>query len=364
MNLKERLPRRGNEGGRDAFVSALPTFDMERLDKINEMAYEWLTKRGLDGFLALSIAYKLALYNLFTSTSDSRSFDLLSDRFGSLANKEKAFSDPKNPFPTIGIEIEVPKKVVNPSDFSSYALFFDKVGMPRNRLNATGDHAILGTHWEFSPPPSYSSETQSRIIAELIRGGFLPSLRSSQKPEDIREYLDNKLVSLHVNLEILREFLTISLDDTCKTFSNMLALAFTSPERLMFRTSTAPILIKKGEQTVKSRAFRLLDVGRLELKAHEVRTGSTYRLLKEAQLLGGALFAFLYGGDPWLSQKWQEIKPKAESLIEKVFVGQPLPLGNEIKSLVAKRLEETTLQQELRSLITVTTAEIAKRYGV
>ena len=105
-------------------------------------------------------------------------------------------------------------------------------------------------------------------------------------------------------------------------------------------------------------------ISRLELKALEVRTENTYRLLRETQLLGGGLFAFLYGGDPWLSQKWQEIKPKAESLIEKVFVGQHLPLDHEEKSLVAKRLEETTLQQELRSLITVTTAEIAKRYGV
>ncbi|MBI2049678.1 hypothetical protein HYT32_02120 [Candidatus Roizmanbacteria bacterium] len=339
---------------------------MERLDRAKEMADKWLNEEGVSNFPALSVAYRLAFYNLIASDDPNpKSFELLSNRLRHLADKEKAFSDPENPFPTTGIEIEVPRKVVPNSDFPPYAEFFDKIGMPRNGTNPNSGKEVLGFCWEFSPNPSYYAGTQSRIIAELIKGGFLPSLRLSQYPRDILEYLDSSLVSLHVNLGgiVNREQMQPNYANY-DFFSKVFAFAFTSPLRLEHRKSANYLSIKEGEETLKSIALNLGSVGRLEVKALEVRTESTYRLLGEIQLLAGAFFAFLYDKDDFLSQRWQEVQKEAKPLIDTVIEDIYNSSGIATNSTVTKRLAQTTISQELRSLITAHAREIAKRCGV
>ncbi len=68
---------------------------------------------------------------------------------------------------------------------------FKNMGFPKNRASSI-------SMWEFSPPPSFSSDVQVYILNQLIAGGFIPSLHDSSAPEDIRAHLDDKLVSLHI----------------------------------------------------------------------------------------------------------------------------------------------------------------------
>lgn len=367
MKLEKKPQVQAGIEENNSFVSSPPDFDMERLRKVNDLADQWL---AIEGFAnsALGIACKLGLYNLSTAEPlDSKTYKIFYNRFRILANKEKSFADPANPFPTIGTEVEVPRKRVKINDLPAYAAFFDELGMPRNKVN----RAIIpwpeshGQYWEFSPPPSFYAGTQSRIISELIHGGFIPSLLSSQKPDDIRKHLDDKLVSLHINLGIPVETSTFrEPGDNLEAFSKMVSLAFTSPLRLQYRASGIHFSIKEGEETSKSKSLGLTTVNRLELKALEVRTESTYRLLKEVQLLGTALFAFLYGGDFWLAKKWQECRERATSLTKSVFIGRGSPFNSERRHFLISQIGQSTIQQDLRSLITGTTIEIAKRYGV
>lgn len=368
MKLKESLQMQEGIGEENILVSSPPVFDLERARRVNDIAGEWLAREGFDNFSSLVVACRLSLYNFSGAESlDPNALEIFFNRFRLLGNKEKVFSDPKNPFPTIGVEIEAPRLRIKVSDLPSYASFFDRIGMPRNQINKGSlGGGKFGVFWEFSPHPSSWAGTPSRIISELIKGGFIPSLLGSQKPEDIRHYLDNKLVSLHVNLGIPMDTSAVrGRNDNFEAFSNMVSLAFTSPLRLAHRASLRHFDIKRGEETSKSKLSGQLFVDRLELKALEVRTESTYRLLRESQLLAGALFAFLSSGDPWLSQKWQEFRKQAESLTRKTFWGQSSPLSSwKDKDFIVRELENTQIQQQLRSLIAGITIEIAKKYGV
>ncbi len=249
MMSKERL-----------FVSSPPIFNIERLEEANERSDKWLAEKSASGNSSLSVACRLGLYNLLSSGSiDSDSLEAFFKRFGILTQKEALFADKNNPFPPIGVEVEVPRKVMKPENLPAYADFFDKIGMPRNKVNKHLDDLtyLSFSFWEFSPHPSYYAGTQSSIISELIKGRFIPSLLDSQNPEDIRRYLDDKLVSLHVNLEINRQDSTDPEEVfNYEIFSEMFALALTSPERLEFRRSKEHFQIKNNAQErLKTRHF-------------------------------------------------------------------------------------------------------------
>lgn len=291
------------------FISPPPIFDPEgawavRRDAFNFVEGRLGTARYDFESDSLQLAVALAYYN-FNQKSEKtpRERQILENQLARLVRVEWAVSNPKNPLPTIGIEVEAPRKPFEKQDVSMYKEFFDAIGMPRNRVNAfPGETA---EYWEFSPQPSYSAEVQARILSELIKGGFIASLRFSQDPRDIRQYLDDKFVSLHLNLGI-PPFLAVNYkqEREFRIFSTVLAVAFSSPERLRERQSN-PFFRDKGAADFMRKAP---NSRRLEITALEVRTQNTHRLLKTAQILAASMFASCSDPRLPLASYWEMVK--------------------------------------------------------
>lgn len=241
------------------------------------------------------------------------------------------------------------------NDSERYAEFFDAIGMPRNKINKTPN-----SFWEFSPPPSYTAQVQSRILCELIKGGFIPRLINSDDPHHIHRLLDYKLVSLHVNLGVpawlaARQFdAGLDNNDNITFLSAAFCLAFSSAQRLLFRTTQSIANIKEADPTNKSPSEK---PQRIEIKALEVRNASTYRLLEEIQLITASNFAYLCGNDESLAEIWEEMRGELEKLFD-TFNIEPKILAN--RKGVAKFISRTDISQRLRMLIT-TNASFVRR---
>lgn len=168
--------------------------------------------------------------------------------------------------------------------------------MVRNKVNARDGMELtdnVSSYWEFSPPPSYHALTASVILAELIKGRFIPCLIGSTDPQDILEMLDEKLVSFHLNLGMFPGYKNPRHDNDNFRLGTTLSLAFTSPLRQIKRWQSSFASVKEDqvERTLKSPKDIEL-ISRLEMKAFEVRDRSIYRLMREAQLIGAALFDY------------------------------------------------------------------------
>lgn len=351
MAIVKELTGRPNIGTLTAteLVSDIPKFDFERA----KQAASRLRNKGIPNFPALNLALALRIYNQIGIRVEEAFYPVISRSY-KLINDEVTMSDAKNPLPTIGFEVESPSKPFDSKgDTIGYKFFFDAIGMPRNKVNA-GE--IVSTFWEFSPPPSYCAAVQRRILHELLEGGFIPSLRYSQKPEDIREYLDDKLVSLHLNLgipnRIERELPNFGNDPDVLLFSSMFAYAFTSPLRLQHRSQQVFANIKEADQTKKGGGQNK----RLELKAFEVRSETTYRLMEEVQLLAAALFAYTGDYEEDLALAWRKVSEQAGKVYERYGVEANILKDNKTKAAeVASNLKFVRI---LRHIITASALNI------
>lgn len=299
-------------------VSEPPVFNLDRAGESTTL----VTLGGFAHYHALSLALILAIYNQDpTNNVDYERATEVIGRFPNMVSSEVAAAKDENPLPTIGFEVESPKKPFDRvNDSEKYAKFFDTITMPRNKVNGRVDQPTGSDFWEFSPPPSYSAIVQRRILHELIRGRFIPSLRYSQHPDDVKTYLDEKLVSLHINLgipkKVARELPNIQNDPDVLLFSSMFAYAFTSPLRLKHRAQQVYTDIKDADETTKSGGKNK----RLELKAFEVRTEAVYRLMEEVQLLSAGLFAEVGDYREDLAEKWKEAAEDVRVLYKRYTV--------------------------------------------
>lgn len=333
-------------------VSAPPVFDMEEVWR----AREFTGVMGVDNFKALDVALALVVYNFDVefSRSTGRSAaraegDLFLRRFSPLVSHEmKAYRNPR--LPTIGFEVESPRKLFDQKrDYPKFGEFFDTLGMPRNKANKTN----ANSYWEFSPWPSYDARVEMRILSELIRGRFIPTLINSQEPSQIRRWLDEKLVSLHINLGIpssaCENFSAWSCDK--EIFASALALAFTSSERLSNRRQTIFVDIKAALPMRDGQLWRL------EVKALEVRDGSVYRLVREAQLLAAALFSWAGSADDSLAKLWKETRREIEDVFIKYGIQHDIV---KIKAKASEQVRTTDISQFLREILDRRAIEIAR----
>lgn len=343
-------------GSREEFASPPPVFDMDKAEIAGRFVD--IKYRGLfSEFLSLRLALILASYNFLAKGGDEKNLDKTSTRFDALIQQELTASDPRNSLPTIGLEVETPRKplklsLADNNLYEQYAQFFDLVGMPRNKIN-TGKSKY--SYWEFSPFPSYSVLVQARILSELIKGGFIPSLNQPYDPNLIMEELDQKMVSLHVNLGIPNYLGIDPHNQELNPFACALTFAFDSPERLLYRRSSEFFNVRELNVTALNRGFKQ----RLEIKALEVSNSSAYRLLHEAQVLGSALFASLSMddkiADSLLARKWIEIREK----IYEVFAGFGKNITYPPNKWEAYQLShETDISLQLRHLLDRRTHEV------
>lgn len=354
MRLKERAPIQASinpSSVPDKRLSPPPIFDWEKMSRSKEAVDKMAEKGGFGELKALRIALVLSYYNYLVSRDLSQKSDtILGNRINNLINEEITASDPDNPLPTIGVEVETPRKIKRSLNFNQYCTFFDDIGMPRNEANLS---SLEGLYWEFSPPPSYSASVQSRIVSELIKGGFIPSLSSSKNPADIIELLDRKLVSLHVNLGIPGDIKNNDLlfYEEVELLAYALSLAFSSSERIANKASNEYFNTKKADK-VKGRNID----ERLEIKALEVRTESTYRLFKEAQLLGCAMFAYLSSTNMPLGGVWQRLLEEIKPIIKQY----PDNIKLIDKNIICSILKETDTGIRLRHIVDRRAIEISR----
>lgn len=345
--LKKEAPANWEGLDSSELVSAPPVFNMSRA----RMARLMVRAVGLDGFQALNLALALSVYNLPAPILSKSDMDFIKRRHFTLIGDEIAAAHPSNHLPTIGFEVESPRKPYRLVNSRDYVDFFDAIGMPRNRVNKfddAGGRNPPSAFWEFSPPPSYSASVQARILHELITGRFIPSLRYSQDPEQIKTLLDNKLVSLHLNLGVpsiwMGDIVHLRGNEDAKILASMLALAYTSPVRLESRSQQVYVDVKDADPTVKGGGVNR----RLELKALEVRDESVYRLMIGSQPLGGAMFARLGGYDQSLAEVWDGVREDGQKVYNR-YRFEPDMLKS--KQTVAELVRRYNIGQELRRII-------------
>lgn len=334
-----------------------PIFDIEKAQEIKHSVDEIVDP----DFQALKLALALASYNF--AVENHPTFYTLREYI--LKVQSKLFSveykgwNINSPLPTIGIEVESPRKPFNLrrlENYLAYSHFFDLIGMPRNKANSANysiesppDYEI---YWEFSPPPSYSASVQKRILFELIHGRFIPSLKASKQTKDIKEFLDEKLVSLHINLGIpdwLRQTQDVSgpvQSQDIQLLAASFAFGFTSASRLLYRHQSTVANSKNAVQTNKDQNP---GGSRVEIKAFEVRDRSVYRLIEEIQLLSASAFSFLGKGDQALSQTWASTKNELLSIFDSFNI-KPEVLSAKQQS--SELVSETNIAYFIRKVIT------------
>ena len=341
MKLMERCASQGHEAF-DHSISPEPIFDFKSATRACDFVRETFPMLISDRFSALRLALNLATYNYLVSNKPSSldEVDWFIQRFKNLVGNEMLYAR-YGVLPTIGFEVESPRKQGNYLT-STYGALFDTLGMPRNKINS-GDVSLTLSFpsWEFSPPPSYSSAVQTRILCELIKGGYIPSLVDSSEPIDIINNLDEKLVSLHINFgqpkpDLNREDLNIFI------FVSAFTLSFTSAERLIHRMAVP--LFKANKNGIPLAAGE--SGYRLEVKSLEVRDKDTYRLFYEIQLVAAALFAYIDNSYPFLAQEWSIVRRS----IERALKGQEFPRLTD-RNRIDQHLENSPFKSEVRDIL-------------
>ena len=151
-------------------VNPQPVFDFEKALLANEATY----KEGYKDLPNVRAVGNLWLYNTPTDR-----WPVISRKLDLLKQVERSLSSTDNPLPTIGWEVEIPRKPFQSPRYGMYALFFDFMGLPRNRNQTSVIPGNLSTYspygsfnWEFSTTPAYSAAVAKRTLCELIKGGF------------------------------------------------------------------------------------------------------------------------------------------------------------------------------------------------
>lgn len=123
--------------------------------------------------------------------------------------------------------------------------------------------------------------------------------------------------------------------------------AYTSPERFTHRSQSSVVGSKEAESTSKnnndSKAYRL------ELKAFEVGTANTYRLMEEIQLVTATTFTAMADCDIPLTTIWQKTKARLQAVYEKYYI-KPQMIVN--KTEAADKVSDREVQRDLRQILT------------
>lgn len=328
-------------------VSSLPVFDFEKA----LLAREETGSAGLFDVPNVRAAGSLWLYN-----SPNERWPIVLRKLDLLGRAERSVSNPDNPLPTIGWEVEIPTKPFPVSRAGMYALFFDFMGLPRNKNhtsivpgNRTGYEYFF---WEFSTNPAYSVAIANRTLCELIKGGFIPYLSGPSTALDRRNLLADKLVSLHINLGIppwlveKQESFRIELQEDIILLASSFEFAYTSSERFTYRSQTSIAGSKEAETTAKNTSEP--KPHRLELKVFEVGTANTYRLMEEIQLVAAAAFCAVAEQDVPLAAVWRRTSPKIHSVYEKYYI-KPEMIPNRT---AADKVRDPDVQRDLRKILT------------
>ena len=328
-------------------VSQPPVFDFEKAI----LAQEATWKEGYASPPNVRTAGILWLYN-----TPSERWPQIFAKLKILSKKESNAANPKNPLPTIGWEVESPSYPFKREMSGRYALFFDLICLPRNTNHTNvvpGNPDTYTARWEFSSAPSYSSAVASRTLCELIKGDFIPHLLGPSTAQDRGILLDEKLVSLHINLGIPSWAYDTVDEKPSRENKNFLLLAsafelaYTSSERFLHRSQISVVAdYKKGEQTAKS---NMSDVHRLEVKALEVSDSRTYRLMDELQLMATAVFCDMGKRDPSLARIWKKTSNKLQNIYTRHNIDSSIVTD---KSKVSSLIEETAIQRKLRKILT------------
>lgn len=328
--------------GAEIRISNPPVFNFERA----EAAKKAISESEFASPSNLACAGNLWLYN-----TPSDQWPRVLGKLHDLKMHEIVASARNNPLPTIGWEVESPRKPFERHRAPLYARFFDLMGLPRNKVNAdSATISVFGTGmWEFSIEPAYSSCVANRTLCELIRGGFIPHLEGEGLPTPLqrRELLGDKLVSLHVNLGTPWWLREANVDSNILYLASSFELAYTSSERFRHRSQIATIvLLKRAEPTAKNEGINNM---RFEIKALEVGNSNTYRMMYEMQLVATAAFSAIAEKNSRLSKIWRNIRDEIGKIYAKHDI-QP----EVIKEVVAvsSLVSSSMIQEELRPVLT------------
>ncbi len=345
-------------------VSALPAFDFDRA----LLAREVTSRRVIDNFSALRAAATLWLYN-----SPDDQWENILEKAKHYQERERVTSESSNPLPTIGWEVESPAKLYSHSLAPRYAIFFDLIGMPRNKNHTgviPGDPYTYTNYnfWEFSTYPSYTAAVAKKTLHELIKGGFIPYLEVEEgkaTPEDRRNLLSDKLVSLHINLGVpdwLVEFIKVGATENpdLLMLASAFELAFSSSERLSSRNQNIVFNYKSGEKTNKQITF---PANRIEIKALEVSDSSTYRLMAEIQLVATATFCFIAKTDSPLTPVWGKLRRQLAEIYQERKIEPVIIKDKASSSQVVSGEEGRRLQKSLRRVLTAGAHDVSEFTG-
>ena len=332
----------------EVMVSPLPVFDFEKA---------LLAKEETGKGVYIDIPNVRTTGNLWLYNTPPERWPAVMRKLDWLRQVEQSISGSDNLLPTIGWEVEIPRKPFQTSRAGMYALFFDFMGLPRNKnhTNITpgnpGPYQVTPFFWEFSTAPAYSAAVANRTLCELIKGGFIPHLDGPSTALDRRNLLDNKLVSLHINLGIPPWLFNVPREGTIESQEDIVLLAssfefaYTSSERFTHRSQTSVVVSKPAEQTAKNtdpQAYRL------ELKAFEVGSANTYRLMEEIQLVAATAFSAMADRDITLTVIWQKTKVRIQAAYEKYYL-EPKMI---VDRTAADKVRDRDVQRDLRQILT------------
>ena len=266
-----------------------------------------------------------------------------------LSNLEKSMKNPLNPLPPTGLELEVKWSLISEAKLDILTQF----DLPK------GPEQLYPDYFEFRPKFSYSAEIQARIIQELFLSGVIPSIENNSEIK----FGDT---SLHVNFGIPRDirnyiYIKDASTQTSKPNPNISILnaasviAFASPERLGSRKTEQSFRTNIGIPSLKS------GLDRLEFRMFEMRDKSTFRMIKELQLMVGAMFShFRKGRSDTFSKKrdqipslvWEQFFDEVCIIFESFEVDPYREHRDENKDYLKKFTEKTELVKKLRSVFT------------
>ena len=308
---------------------------------------------------------KLHMYNFFARNPGASESQIETElgKLETLTRKENSCGDPRNPLPTVGIEIELPIEWLNKEKV--YVL---------NALGISNYEETFTGIWEVNAQYSYSATTQARLIQELVNLGAVPTKTDSDKISATEP------LSLHLNFGIPTDFENIppnnSFFDTynsqVRSLNDLLVYAFTSVDRLRQRKSRTSVK-ERETKVVSIHNQSKLSWRRLELLAVEFKDSSSFRMILDAQKLMSMLVAYA-------KYDYKMTHSETEELLAKLWISFEAEVSGYLQAkklepnavdidpvLVEEMLENSDLRTHCRSIISnysTSVDAILKKAGV
>ncbi|KKS92797.1 MAG: hypothetical protein UV68_C0035G0007 [Candidatus Collierbacteria bacterium GW2011_GWC2_43_12] len=195
-----------------------------------------------------------------------------------LSKEEEKYRSAEVPLPTVGLELEIPLV----PDREIYQEIIEAL-----QIKTYDEQEDL---WEVINAFSYSSGLQMRVLEELIKMRAMPIA----DPEIRNIFYKEMMLSLHINLGVPKDIEGVigEFDEEIDILVDGLVYGFVSPLRLRHRKTRNDGIswdikdheVQKSEKSGKKR---------LEIKVTEFSDATSYRMIDEAQILAGAMFAYI-----------------------------------------------------------------------